>query len=332
MLLEIGFTNLHGLLQNLYNDMMPLCSVIVNVAKVIAGVGALLYVSYRVWQSLARAEAIDVFPLLRPFCISLCILFFPSLVVGSINGMLSPVVKGCHNILERQVFSMNEYQKQKDDAENQFMKKIGLGFISDDEEMDKEISKLGWNPVDWAVVSTMNRLHTDWTMRGLIIKAMRAILEFIFEAANLIIDTIRTFFLIVLTILGPLAFAFGVFDGFTMSIVHWLGRYISVYLWLPISDIFGAILSKIQIITLQYDLENGGNPYSVSLSSSTYLVFLAIGIVGYFSVPSVSNWVIHTCGLGSYLHNVNNLGNSAGNTAGAATGAATGRLTGALLH
>ena len=30
-------------------------------------------------QSLARAEAIDVYPLLRPFAIGLCILFFPTI-------------------------------------------------------------------------------------------------------------------------------------------------------------------------------------------------------------------------------------------------------------
>ncbi|MBT9912529.1 conjugative transposon protein TraJ, partial [Phocaeicola dorei] len=39
------------------------------VAKGIAGLGALFYVAVRVWQSLARAEAIDVYPLLRPFAV-----------------------------------------------------------------------------------------------------------------------------------------------------------------------------------------------------------------------------------------------------------------------
>lgn len=333
MLLEITFNNLHQLLQNLYWDMLPLCGEIANIAKVIAGIGALFYVSYRVWQALARAEAIDVFPLLRPFCISMCILFFPTLVVGSVNGILSPVVKGCRSLVDGQVFSMNKFQRQKDEAEKQVWKQAGLGFICDDEEMDKEIENMNWNPVDMTVTALMFRLHNDWTIMGWITKALRAILEFIFEAASLVIDTIRTFFLIVLTILGPLAFAFSVYDGFTLSIVHWLGRYITVYLWLPISDIFGAILSRIQIITLQYDLENMTTvPFTGSLSGSVYLIFLAIGIMGYFSVPSISNWVIHSCGLGSYMHNVNNIGRSAGNIASAAGGSTVGKVAGALLH
>lgn len=228
---------------------------------------------------------------------------------------------------------MNEYQQQRDEAQNQVWKDAGFGFVCDDEEMDKEIENMNWNPVDMTVTALMHRMHNDWTIMGWITKALRAVLEFIFEAASLIIDTIRTFFLIVLTILGPLAFAFGVFDGFTMSIVHWLGRYISVYLWLPISDIFGAILSRIQTVTLQYELENmHTNPLAWSMSGTTYLLFLAIGIVGYFSVPSISNWVIHTCSLGSYLHNVNHMGNSAGNIAGAAGGSTAGKVAGSLVH
>lgn len=75
VLLAINFDNLHQILQNLYTDMMPLCSQMTGVAKGLAGLGALFYVAYRVWQSLARAEPVDVFPLLRPFALGLCIMF-----------------------------------------------------------------------------------------------------------------------------------------------------------------------------------------------------------------------------------------------------------------
>ena len=70
------FDNLHQILRSLYEQMMPLCGDMAGVAKGIAGLGALFYVAYRVWQSLARAEPIDVFPMLRPFAIGLCIMFF----------------------------------------------------------------------------------------------------------------------------------------------------------------------------------------------------------------------------------------------------------------
>ena len=50
------FDNLHQILRSLYEQMMPLCEDMAGVAKGIAGLGALFYVAYRVWQSLARAE------------------------------------------------------------------------------------------------------------------------------------------------------------------------------------------------------------------------------------------------------------------------------------
>ena len=54
VLLAVNFDNLHQILQSLYTDMMPLCSQMTGVAKGLAGLGALFYVAYRVWQSLAR--------------------------------------------------------------------------------------------------------------------------------------------------------------------------------------------------------------------------------------------------------------------------------------
>ena len=94
----LSMDNMHGILRQLYTDMMTLCEGMTSVASGIAGLGALLYICYRVWQSLARGEAIDLFPLLRPFALGICIMFFPTLVLGSLNGILSPVVQATHSL------------------------------------------------------------------------------------------------------------------------------------------------------------------------------------------------------------------------------------------
>ena len=101
LLLSIDWTNLHELLRSLYDEMMPLCEDMASVAKGVAGLGALFYVAYRVWQSLARAEPIDVFPLLRPSCWALHHVF-PTMVLGTINGILSPVCKATSSLVEQQ--------------------------------------------------------------------------------------------------------------------------------------------------------------------------------------------------------------------------------------
>lgn len=333
ILLEIGFTNLHQLLRGLYTDMLPLCEDITGIAKAIAGLGALFYISYRVWQSLANSEEIDVFPLLRPFCIGICIMFFPALVLGTINGVMSPVVSGCHQILEKEVFNMNHFQQQKDEAESKALANYQYNFIKENADYDEKIENMGWSVKNLSIMFGMYKLVEAFSFRATVIKILREILEFIFEAAALIIDTIRTFFLIVLSILGPLSFAFAVYDGFQHTLTHWICRYICVYIWLPISDLFSAILSRIQVLTLQYDIENMADPISSQgLSNITYLLFLAIGIAGYFSIPTISTWILQCGGMGGYLRNINNMASGASKTAGAATGAMTGNIGGGLIH
>jgi len=59
-----------------------------------------------------------------------------------------------------------------------------------------------------------------FTTENLVQMAMRKVVEVIFQGASLIVDTIRTFFLVVLSVLGPLAFAISVFDGFHNTLIQ----------------------------------------------------------------------------------------------------------------
>lgn len=120
----------------------------------------------------------------------------------------------------------------------------------------------------------------------------RELLELFFQAASLLIDTLRTFFLIVLSILGPISFALAVYDGFQSTLTTWLSRYICIYLWLPVGDLFGAILSRIQVLMLQQDIKQMQDPTFIpDASNSVYCIFMIIGIIGYFCVPTVSSWI-----------------------------------------
>ena len=108
------FENLHQILRNLYTEMLPLCGDMIGVAKGVAGLGALFYIASKVWQAVARAEPVDVYPLLRPFAIGLCIMFFPTFVLGTIYTVMSPVVRGCNNILQGQTLDIEKYSQQRD--------------------------------------------------------------------------------------------------------------------------------------------------------------------------------------------------------------------------
>jgi conjugative transposon TraJ protein len=180
-------------------------------------------------------------------------------------------------------------------------------------------------------------MHTErgmYNMRKQIRKWFRELLEIIFQASALVIDTVRTFFLIVLSILGPVAFAISIYDGFSSTLTQWISRYVSVYLWLPVSDLFSSILARIQILILRNDIEQlQNNPgFSIDATSTVYIIFLLIGIVGYFTIPGVANWVITAGGMSGYNRNLTNTATKSGALAGAAGGAVAGNISGRLLR
>ena len=329
LLAAVDFDNLHQVLRVLYDEMMPLCSNMTGVAKGIAGLGALFYVAAKVWQSLARAEPIDVYPLLRPFALGLCIMFFPTFVLGTINTVLSPVVKGCNQLMETQTFDMNEYRAQKDRLEYEaLMRSPETAYLASDEEFDRQLEELGWSPSDMVTMTGMYMDRAAYNIKKSVRDWFRELLEMLFQAAGLIIDTLRTFFLIVLSILGPLAFAISVYDGFQSTLAQWISRYISIYLWLPVSDLFSSVLARIQTLMLQKDIQELSDPNFIPDGSSTvYVIFMIIGIVGYFTIPTVASWIVSAGGTSAYNRNVAR----AGSIAGAAVGAASGKVTGKLL-
>ena len=332
VLLAVNFDNLHQILQNLYVDMMPLCSQMTGVAKGLAGLGALFYIAYRVWQSLARAEPVDVFPLLRPFALGLCIMFFPTLVLGTLNSVMSPIVTGTHRILETQTFDMNEYRRQKDELEFEAMKRNPeTAYLVDKESFDNKLDELG--ALDAIEACGMYMDRAMYNMKKAVQNFFRELLELMFNAAALVIDTLRTFFLIVLSILGPISFAIACWDGFHASLTQWFVRYISIYLWLPVSDLFSSVLARIQVLMLQKDIEQLSDPNFIpDGSNAVYITFLIIGIIGYFTIPTVANWIIQAGGgAGNYGRNVAQTASRTGSIAAGATGAAIGNIAGRLL-
>ena len=327
----MDFENLHQILRSLYDEMMPLCEDMAGVAKGIAGLGALFYVAYRVWQSLARAEPIDVFPMLRPFAIGLCIMFFPTVVLGTLSGVLSPIVQGTAKMLETETLDMNEYREQKDKLEYEAMKRNPeTAYLVSNEEFDKQLEELGWSPDDLVTMAGMYIERSMYRMKKGVRDFFRELLELLFQAAALVIDTLRTFFLVVLSILGPIAFAISVWDGFQSTLTQWICRYVQVYLWLPVSDMFSTILAKIQVLMLQSDIERMQADPNFSLDSSdgVYIVFMIIGIIGYFTIPTVSGWIIQAGGMGNYGRNVNQTAGKAGGFAGSVAGATAGNVAG----
>ncbi len=94
-----SLTGMQPVLDNVYSQMLPLCSSLIGAAQGIAGFAALWYIASRVWRQIANAEAIDFYPLLRPFALGMAIMLFPA-VISLMNGILQPVVSATGSMVQ----------------------------------------------------------------------------------------------------------------------------------------------------------------------------------------------------------------------------------------
>lgn len=281
--------SLQGMLSQLYDQMMPLCSGLIGVARAIGGFAALWYIAARVWKHLAAAEPIDYYPLLRPFAIGFCVAFFP-LVLRLMDGVLQPVVTATENMVTNPNQAIERLLTEQPQTDNE---QTPNELNSDP---DKWYQYSHPDGTDTSAGNPISDAFSGWSIKNWARKFIYEVLNVLFQAAALCLDTIRTFKLIVLAILGPLCFGLSIFDGFQHTLKQWIARYVNVFMWLPVANIFGAIIAKIQVnMLLAIQSGNlGGNEFGNT--STAYLIFLLIGILGYFTVPSIANYIMNVGG------------------------------------
>jgi hypothetical protein len=61
-------------------------------------------------------------------------------------------------------------------------------------------------------------------------------------------------------------------------------------------------------------------------------LLMIIGIIGYFTIPTVAGWIIQAGGMGNYGRNVSSTAGKAGGIVGGVAGAAAGNIAGRLLE
>jgi len=309
-----GISQLHVVLKNVYKDMLPLCADILDVSRAIGAFGGTFYIGVRVWKHIAQAEPINFFPLFRPMVLVALIGMFPK-VIALIDAIFEPTVTATAALVTH-----------SNDAVNNLLLEEAVAMTNDpaDVVMTPNVQGgTGWDKYTQPDATGSDSGGGFWSAIGAGFKFLAGslmssfkfifqlflsiILRLLFYAAGLCIDAVRTFHMLVLAILGPFAFAISCYDGFHNSLTNWLGRYINVYLWLPVANVFGAILAKVQVNMLQIDVARlqSGSGTVFSSTDFAYLIFLVMGVIGYFTVPSITNYIIHTHGSNPILSKIN---------------------------
>jgi conjugative transposon TraJ protein len=333
---ELG--GLQKVLDQLYTEMLPLCSQLIGVGRGLAGFAATWYIASRVWAHISRAEPVDFYPLFRPFVIGFSVLIFPS-IIGLINGVMQPTVTATSAMVDNSDKAIAILLKQKEEA----IKKTTVWqmYVGDNgsEDRDKwyaythpddpDAYNDGWfksigNDIKFAMAKA------SYNFRNAIKEWMSEVLHVLYLAAALCINTIRTFYLVVLAILGPLVFGLAVFEGLGHTLMIWVARYINIFLWLPVANIFGSIIGKVQekMIALDIQQVNFSGDTFFSSADTAYLIFMIIGIIGYFTVPSVANYIVHAGGGNTLLYKVNSVFSSSTSSAVRTVSGAAGSIAG----
>lgn len=316
--LQLSAAQFQAKLDTLYASQVTQSAVYIGLGQAVGGIGALLYISYRIWQHQAKAESIDFFPLLRPFAIGLCILFFPQMCQGlyGVTGLiahsadaqrqqqfkvLGDLAAQRDNLVVAAAAKKTDYtpdEQKEEDLKNASPVSVGLSGVS--VNMD-------------AIAYKADKEFREWTKNMLELGAI---------GAQLGLSIIATFLLLMLSIVGPLAFGIAILPGFGAGIKKWFGNFISISLWLPVASIYGFILGSLQEQLLTNDiaqLQSGG---SVESSDYAYLCFLLLSIVGYLFVPRAAELLIDHSGIGTATSSVmSGMAAGVGGYAGAAAGA-----------
>jgi conjugative transposon TraJ protein len=324
--------SLQAVLGNIYKEMIPLCRKLINVGRAIAGFAATWYIAARVWKHIARAEPVDFYPLFRPFALGMVITAFPY-VIALIDGVLSPTVIGTNEIVKESSKSIQTLLDEKEKAIRN--SDTWKALVGESGEGDRDLwlkyahpdaAKNGekwYEKIGYSIQFSLSRGY--YSFKNSVKQMLAEILQILYEAAALCINTIRTFNMIVLAIIGPLVCAIAVFDGFQHTLVVWLARYINVYLWLPVANIFSAITSKIMENMIKIDIDQINLTGDTFFSSADigYIIFMIIAIVGYTTVPNVANSIVNVGDRSALSDKISRMVGSSVSTASATVGMAS---------
>ncbi len=296
-----GLSGLQAVLETIHQTMLAKDGELIDVGRGIAGFAATWYIAVRVWGHIARAEQVDLYPLFRPFVFLFCIVKF-TLIIKLLDGVLQPTVDATHALVTDSNKAIADLLQQKEkvlETTNDWQMYVGPSGSGSEEAWEALSGDADFGMfsgvTNWAKFE-MEKLA--YNIKNSIKVWMSEILEVFYEAAALCINTVRVFYLIILAILGPIVFGLSVFDGMGHLLRAWLARYINVFLWLAVANIFGSLIGQIQEEMIKIDIAQLKATGQTSFGSTdlAYLIFLVMGIVGYFTVPSVTNHIIHAGG------------------------------------
>ena len=162
----------------------------------------------------------------------------------------------------------------------------------------------GWAVVKGVRMAVSDELHS--LFHDLVLGGLSSVFTMAVSALRVLVGlclcVFSGFYLAVIGMIGPFAFAFSLIPSMKGGIGRWLSRYIQVAFWYPMAQLVGslsiiwhnAFLRAGGIATYLPGLMSRGN--DLAWDSLVLLVGDICVIAMYFAIPSVSKWVMDSSG------------------------------------
>jgi len=307
---------INTLLESIVSDFNGDASSFLGPAKLIAGLGALIGVYMVYKKAVTDGEGINMNEIWRMSALALGIAFY-----GTFISLINAPLKLMSESIKSVAISSSEatddffdsysfedmgridHQFQESDKEeaqlNALINKgeVALGLT----ETEEEDSTLGS-----AIKSYFSGPSIGDKIQLYMMEAVYNIFHFLGVMAIIVLNVIRSFFLIVLIYFGIFVMAFSMYPGLQNSFFQWLQKYINVYLWLPISYILQGMISKMFTYFRADYVGLIPSSQTESLNAMNNGIVAIIGvcsIVAFATVPTMSAWLINasTTAAGSKL-------------------------------
>lgn len=283
-------------LNQIYFDFLNNSTSLMHSAQLIGGLGLLIlaYVQYQKMMLDGEARVWVFF--MKVIGLSLAIGFYPT-VIQVINVPLNLITENVKEI------SHNEYENTTEIFSSMILDPGSNSVNSPNQQYDQEIANYmndSNENLESSNDSDSNSIlnyvsNASEILHGIFFQIIFQILSFMASVALIILNVVRTFFLVVLTIFGIFVIPFTIYPSLEGSLGSWLQKYINVYLWLPVGYILDGILSKI----FYYHQNSSGVPLQYSMNvdgaiNNNLVNLLALcTIISYITIPTITNWLVN---------------------------------------
>ncbi|MDR2409717.1 MAG: hypothetical protein LBE13_16625 [Bacteroidales bacterium] len=303
--------------QDIFNSLSGKIGEIGSITAGIIGIGALFYFASKTWGALSRNEPIDIYPLLKPLVIVFLCLNFNTLVIAPTHYIFSPLrtytIKLVRNTQQENKGLIDQaVNKAKEDRERE------KGQDTED--------KHWWEKIGDSIDNVMFNIGI------FLLKVFLEIISFARQAVYFIINFLRIFLLVLLGMIGPIAFTLSLFPSFENSLPNWFAKYISIYLWAPVCNIITLIIQQTEATIINLLLNNPAFDKSFMVMVELLSVFYIIGFCSYLCIPTIATWIVQGGASAMELANILQSARRVALFAAGAAAAGSGRITGSVKN